>query len=491
MTDNREDLNPASDDLPETPMSEENATYEAPATNEPPARYEGPATYEQTVGAAAGTAGAGGAFPTTPPPAPPSWLPPQPTVPAQRSRGRMKLTAGLTALVLVSGGAGGLVAAGLSSNGTAAAAPAAAATLGSTAQTISAGSSTPLSYAAIAAKVLPTVVSIDVISGSSGDTGSGIILTSDGYILTNNHVVTAASSGGTITVHFNDGTTATAKIVGTDLASDLAVIKVAKTGLTPASLGDSSGVKVGDAVLAVGSPLGLTGTVTSGIVSALNRPVDTTSDQSQQQQPTNPYGGGLGGLGGLGGSGQGGGSGSSSGSGDTSTTSSVATVFGAIQTDAAINPGNSGGALVDASGNVIGINSAIASLGSTSSSTQSGNIGVGFAIPINQAKTIAQELITSGKATHAQVGLSVQTNTDPTTGDTTVVVGSVTANGPGATAGLQAGDVITKIDNTLVPDADTLIATVRSHSPGDKVTITYTRSGTTHTATVTLGSSSS
>jgi putative serine protease PepD len=471
MNDNREDLNSASDDLPVTPTqpSQENAMAEGPA-------YEGPATYEQSLRADAAPVGD---YPTTPPPAPPSWLPEQPKVPAQRSRGRTKVAAGLTALVLISGGAGGLVAAGLGSNGAVAAAPVAGATLGSSTQTISNASSTPLSYAAIAAKVLPVVVSIDVVAGNSGDTGSGIVLTSDGYILTNNHVVTAASNGGSITVHFNDGSTATAKIVGTDLASDLAVIKVAKTGLTAASLGNSSTVKVGDAVLAVGSPLGLTGTVTSGIVSALNRPVDTTAQA--QQQPTDPYG--L--LGGQGGSGSGG------SSGDTSTTSSVATVFGAIQTDAAINPGNSGGALVDAAGNVIGINSAIASLGSSSSSSQSGNIGVGFAIPINTAKTIAQELITTGKATHAQIGLSVQTNTNSTTGETSVVVGAVTPNGPSAAAGLQAGDVITKIDSTLVPDADTLIATVRSHTAGDKVTITFTRGGVTKTATVTIGSSTS
>jgi putative serine protease PepD len=418
------------------------------------------------------------AGPTTPPPAPPSWLPQpaqaeaeqavvQPAVPVQRSAGRRRIAAGLTALVLVAGGTGGAVGATLGSDGGSASTPVAASTFGSSTQPVSASSSTPLSYAAIAAKVLPVVVSIDVAAGNTGDTGSGIVLTSDGYILTNNHVVTAASSGGTITVHFNDGSTASAKIVGTDLASDLAVIKVAKTGLTAASLGDSSAVKVGDAVLAVGSPLGLTGTVTSGIVSALNRPVDTTADQSQQ---TDPFGGQT--------------------NGSTSTPS-VATVFGAIQTDAAINPGNSGGALVDASGNVIGINSAIASLGSSSSTSQSGNIGVGFAIPINLAKTIAKQLITSGKATHAQIGVSVQSNTNSSTGATSVVVGAVTAGGPGAAAGLQAGDVITKIDGTVVTDADTLIATVRSHSAGDKVTLTYTRGGVTKTATITVGSSSS
>ncbi len=451
MSDNREGLNPASDDLSLTSKSAENAAY------------EGPATFEQTL--------TDDAYPTTPPPAPPSWLPQQPTVPAQRSRGRVRLAAGLTALVLVSGGTGGVVAASLGSNGSVAATPAAAATFGSTAQNISAASSTPLSYAAIAAKVLPVVVSIDVVAGSGGDTGSGIVLTSDGYILTNNHVVTAASSGGSITVHFNDGSTAAAKIVGTDLASDLAVIKVTRTGLTAASLGNSAAVRVGDAVLAVGSPLGLTGTVTSGIVSALNRPVDTTSDQSQQSDPNGRLNG--------------------QSNGSTANATSVATVFGAIQTDAAINPGNSGGALVDAAGNVIGINSAIASLGSSSASSQSGNIGVGFAIPIDLAKTIAKELITTGKATHAQIGVSVQSKTDSTTRTASVTVGSVTAAGPGAAAGLQAGDVITKIDGTVVTDADTLIATVRSHSAGDKVTLTFSRGGVVKTATVTVGSSAS
>jgi putative serine protease PepD len=421
------------------------------------------------------------AYPTTPPPAPPSWLPqPEPVLPTQRSKGRVRLTAGLTALVLVSGTAGGVAASAFGSSGGAATPSAAAATtLGANPQPVSANSSTPLSYAAIAAKVLPVVVSIDVVGQSESDTGSGIVLTSTGYILTNHHVIAAAASGGSITVHFNDGSTASAKIIGSDTASDLAVIKVAKTGLAAASIGNSSTVKVGDAVLAVGSPLGLSGTVTSGIVSALNRPVDTTADQSQPQQQ-DPFGG-------FGSQGDG----SSNGGSDSSTTGSVATVFGAIQTDAAINPGNSGGALVDANGNVIGINSAIASLGSGSSGGQSGNIGVGFAIPINLAKTIAQELITTGKATHAQIGASIGDNTDRTTGETKVTIEAVTAGGPAAAAGLAKGDVVTKIDSTVVTDSDTLIATVRSHAAGDKVTVTYVRDGVTKTATVTIGSSSS
>ena len=472
MSDIRENAGP--DDESVTPSVE-------PMSSEAVSSVDEPVTYA--------------AYPTTPPPPPPSWLPqPAPAVPAQRSKGRARLTAGLTALVLVSGTAGGLAASAFGSSGNVAAAPAAAATtLGANPQTVSAASSTALSYAAIAAKVLPVVVSIDVVGQSESDTGSGIILTSTGYILTNHHVIAAAETSGSITVHFNDGTTASAKIVGSDTASDLAVIKVARTGLTAASIGNSSTVKVGDAVLAIGSPLGLSGTVTSGIISALNRPVDTTADQSQeqqQQQQTSPYGS-FGGQSGSSGSDGSDGTGGTSGSSDTSTTSSVATVFGAIQTDAAINPGNSGGALVDASGNVIGINSAIASLGSTSDSTQSGNIGVGFAIPINLAKTIAQELITTGKATHAQIGVSVGDSTSQTTGETTVTVEAVTAGGPGATAGLEKGDVVTKVDGTVISDSDTLIATVRSHVAGDKVTVTYTRGGVSRTTTLTIGSSSS
>ena len=359
------------------------------------------------------------AYPTTPPPEPPSWLPQADTVgrpdgKPRRSR-RSAIAAGVVALVVVAAGTGAAVGSQLDNNNnsspaaasttTAGAAPT---TIGAATQSTSSGSGVPKSYAAIAAAVLPVVVSIDVVSGSSGDTGSGIVIEAGGYILTNNHVVAAASGGGKVTVHFNDGSNAPATIVGTDVSSDLAVIKVARTGLQVAHIGSSAGVHVGDAVLAVGSPLGLSGTVTSGIVSALNRPVDTTADQQQQQQQGqgnqfDPFGDNSG-------------SAPSSGTGSSSTASQQLTVFGAIQTDAAINPGNSGGALVDANGNVIGINSAIASLGQSAGGTQSGNIGVGFAIPIDLAKNIAEQLIKTGKATHAQLGISVDTNTDSTTG---------------------------------------------------------------------------
>jgi putative serine protease PepD len=334
----------------------------------------------------------------------------------------------------------------------------------------SALTTSPKSFAGIAAKVLPSVVSINVTGANESDTGSGIILASDGFILTNNHVVAAASGGGSVSVSFNDGTTAKAKIIGTDSLDDLAVIKVSKTGLMPAVLGDSSSIQVGDPVLAVGSPLGLTGTVTEGIVSALNRPVQT---QAETQSPeTNPFGLGQGGSGG-------------------SAQAAQPTVIDAIQTDAAINPGNSGGALVDAAGDVIGINSAIASLGDDSAEgTQSGNIGVGFAIPINQAKAIANELITTGHATHPLLGVSLEDVTSATGADK-AVVHTITAGGPAAVAGIKDGDVITAIDGSSTEGADAVIAAIRSHQPGQQVTVTVERNGSSKTVTATLTAASS
>jgi putative serine protease PepD len=332
--------------------------------------------------------------------------------------------------------------------------------------TASALTTSPKSYAGIAAKVLPSVVSINVTGANESDTGSGVILQSDGYILTNNHVIAAASGGGSVSVSFNDGTSASAKVIGADSLDDLAVIKVAKTGLTPASLGNSLDVQVGDPVLAVGSPLGLTGTVTAGIVSALNRPVETQEEnQQQQQQLQNPFGSG-------------------GGSGSTQTVNP--TVIDAIQTDAAINPGNSGGALVDEAGQVIGINSAIASLGQESiDGSQSGSIGVGFAIPINEARTIANELISSGHASHPLLGVSLEDQTS-STGIDRAIVHTVTAGGPAAKAGIKDGDVITAIDGTATEGSDAVIAMIRSHQPGQKVTVTIQRGSATKTVTATL-----
>ena len=319
----------------------------------------------------------------------------------------------------------------------------------------------PKSLAGVAAKVLPAVVSINVQVGGGGDTGSGVILRQDGYILTNNHVIAAAIGGGTggnggsITVTFNDGTTAPATIVGADAEDDLAVIKVTKTGLPVAVLGSASDVKVGDPVLAIGSPLGLQGTVTSGIVSSVNRPVQT-SDQNQS-----PFGG---------------------------QQSAPTTVIDAIQTDAAINPGNSGGPLVNAAGEVIGINSAIASTGSGFGG-QAGNIGVGFAIPVDQAKVVAQQLITTGKATHPLLGVSLADATD-NNGTALARVQSVVAGGPADRAGIKAGDIIVAVGDQKTAGAQAAIAAIRSHQPGQQVTVTVLRGSERKTFTVTLVDSS-
>jgi putative serine protease PepD len=321
------------------------------------------------------------------------------------------------------------------------------------------------SLAKVAAAVLPSVVSIQVTGADESGEGSGIILRSDGTILTNNHVAAVAANGGSIKVRFSDGKTASASILGRDPANDLAVIRAANvSGLTPATLGSSNGLHVGDAVLALGSPLGLEGSVSSGIVSALHRTVDLSGDSSPSPD-NSPFGN----------------SGGSSSSGSTPST----VVTDAIQTDAAINPGNSGGPLVDDTGHVVGINTAIASLGGgTSSSGQSGNIGVGFSIPIDQAKTIADQLINGQKPSHAQLGISIS---DATSGG--AVIGEVTPGSGAAKAGLTTGDVVVQADSTTVADADALIAAVRSHKPGETITLTYTRNGARRTAAVTLGSS--
>ncbi|PZG20454.1 trypsin, partial [Spongiactinospora gelatinilytica] len=306
--------------------------------------------------------------------------------------------------------------------------------------------------ASVAQAVQPSVVSIQ--AGNGG--GSGVVLSADGLILTNNHVAALASGGAEITVRFNDGRTAKATVKGTDPATDLAVLQASGvSGLTAASLGDSDRLKVGDSVLAIGSPLGLAGSVTAGIVSALNRTVNVGGEEPpgqqfppgwgrerRQEQPSEPT-----------------------------------TIGGAIQTDAAINHGNSGGALVNASGQVVGINTAIATAGSE------GNIGVGFAIPINTAKKVADQLIKNGDVRHAQLGVTVQDSTGGTAG---ALVGSVAEGSAAAKAGLRQGDLITKIDDRPIDASDTLVGMIRGFGPGQQITITYVRDGQTHTAKVTL-----
>ncbi|MEI2643625.1 MAG: trypsin-like peptidase domain-containing protein [Candidatus Nanopelagicales bacterium] len=291
------------------------------------------------------------------------------------------------------------------------------------------------SIAAIADKVLPSVVSIEVSDGS----GSGFILSQDGYILTNNHVIESAANGGQIEVVMQDGTRVQADLVGRNADYDLAVLKIDKSGLTPVTVGNSESVKVGDQAIAIGSPLGLEGTVTSGIVSSLNRPVTA-----------------------------GGGSGS-----ETS-------FINAIQTDAPINPGNSGGPLVNGEGQVIGVNSAIASL-SSGTSGQAGSIGLGFAIPINTANRIAQEIIKTGTSQTPIIGAEIDFNY---TGQG-ARVNTVTSGGPAEKAGLKSGDIIVAVNGQRVDDAVSLITDIRQNAPGDEITLTLEGG---KEITVTLGS---
>ncbi|MCZ4277230.1 S1C family serine protease [Rhodococcoides yunnanense] len=356
--------------------------------------------------------------------------------------GRATLVAGALALVLVGGGIGGAI--GVYAAGGGNGAGGATNSLNSTITAAQPAANIPDgSIQAVANKVLPSVVQIEVVGNQAEGEGSGVILSSDGLILTNNHVATGAGANGKLTVSFADGTTADATLVGADAVSDIAVIKAeGRTDLTPIELGSSSNLQVGQQVVAIGSPLGLAGTVTTGIVSSLNRPVSTSGEAGNQNS-----------------------------------------VIDAIQTDAAINPGNSGGALVNTDGQLIGINTAIASLGGSSSGAQSGSIGLGFAIPVDQAKRIADELATTGQATQAMIGVQVPSQ-DDANGATVV---EVTEGGPAEAAGIPQGAVITKVDDRVIESGDALIAAVRSHVPGDSVTITYTDGGREQTVDVTLG----
>ncbi|MEV8623043.1 trypsin-like peptidase domain-containing protein [Streptomyces sp. NPDC051079] len=315
----------------------------------------------------------------------------------------------------------------------------------------------PDSVAGIAAGALPGVVTIHVSGSGSSGTGTGFVLDTRGNILTNNHVVDAAAASGEISVTFSNGESARAKLIGRDTGYDLAVIRVSGvSGLKPLPLGNSDTVRVGDPVVAIGAPFDLSNTVTSGIISAKERPITAGGEK-----------------------------------GDGTDISYV----DALQTDAPINPGNSGGPLLDSKGRVIGINSAIrAASNSSESGGQSGSIGLGFAIPVNQGKRVAEELINTGKATHPVIGVSLDMQY---TGDGAKVgakgkdgTSSVTPDGPAARAGIRPGDVITKVDGQRVHSGEELIVKIRAHRPGDRLKLTLTRDGKEQTKTLTLGSSS-
>ncbi|MDQ1620580.1 MAG: putative serine protease PepD [Actinomycetota bacterium] len=303
------------------------------------------------------------------------------------------------------------------------------------------------SIAGVAAKVLPSVVQIKVETSNGAATGSGFVIDENGFLVTNNHVVAGAQ--GRVQVVFSDGKNSTAQVVGTSPGYDLAVLKVNATNLAALPLGNSDSVVVGDPVIAIGSPLGLSGTVTSGIISAKNRPVTA----GERGSSDNAY-------------------------------------INALQTDAAINPGNSGGPLVDLDGAVIGVNSAIATVGSSVLGSEGGNIGVGFAIPINQARRTVEQLINKGEAQFPIIGASLDGSyqgpgakiaTQATNGTPPLVRG-----GPADKAGMQPGDVITKIDGTAVQDSSELIVAIRSHRPGETVSLTVERNGDERQVRVTL-----
>jgi putative serine protease PepD len=385
----------------------------------------------------------------------PTPLPPDPVVEelppphAHRAPMSLPLTAVLvlvTVVALVAGLLGGLAGAWWQNHSS---------TAGITLPRTSTGTAAraPDTVAGVVRRVLPSVVTIKVSAQSEADTGSGFVLHSSGYVVTNNHVVSAAASGGTITVVFADGRTSKATIVGRDSSYDLAVLKVSRTGLPELTLGESKNVVVGDPVIAVGAPLGLQGSVTTGIVSALNRPVTAGEQRSESS------------------------------------------FINAIQTDAAINPGNSGGPLVNGSGDVIGVNSAIAQLpGGGALGQQSGSIGLGFAIPSDQVRITAEQLISTGKAVHPVIGVLL----DPAYSGAGVQVSkqaqngapAVTPGGPADRAGIKPGDVILAIDGRPAADSDEFVVAIRAHAPGDTVTLTVRTGSTQRTVKVVLQGSS-
>lgn len=347
------------------------------------------------------------------------------------------VTAGVTAIL--GGAVGGAVGYGIAHNqeSTAVVTTAAAGAAAPAAALPATGNS----VTQIAKAVQPAVVQLNVSGASGAGTGSGFVISNDGYIITNNHVAGMSGKDGSIQVQFSDGTTADGKLVGASADYDLAVVKVNKTNLPTIELGSSADLEVGQSVIAIGSPLGLSGTVTTGIVSALDRPVT------------------------AGGNGEG------------------TSFIDAIQTDAAINPGNSGGPLVDGAGRVIGINSAIASMGT--SAGEAGSIGLGFAIPIDTAKRVTTEIIKNGSASTPVIGVQL----DTTFAGPGAKVAVVTDGGAAQAAGLQTGDVISKLDGKILADSTELVVGIRAHAPGDTVTLTIIRDGDTVKVPLTLKAS--
>ncbi|MGW0772901.1 S1C family serine protease [Streptomyces sp. NPDC002835] len=442
----------------------------SPGSGPEPATAPIPAHGGETPPAAPAPAGApptahhaGGGWPPPPPTLPsygggsggPAWGAPTPAQPPRRRRVG-GLAATVLAAALVAGGVGGGVGywAAERNDG------------GSSSTTVSAASPQDLkrdpgTVAAVAANALPSVVTIEAKSGGpdiegsegQGGTGTGFVYDKEGHILTNNHVVASAAEGGNLSVIFSDGKKYDADVVGRAQGYDVAVLKLknAPSGVDPLPLGNSEKVAVGDSTIAIGAPFGLSNTVTTGIISAKNRPVASGDGSSGK----NSY-------------------------------------MSALQTDASINPGNSGGPLLDSRGAVIGINSAIQSAGNGGfGQTQAGSIGLGFAIPINQAKTVAEQLIKTGQPVYPVIGATVDMS-EQGSGARITEEGAggspaVSPNGPAAKAGLKPGDVITKFNGKPVDSGPTLISEIWTHKPGDEVALTYQRDGKSHEVELVLG----
>jgi putative serine protease PepD len=380
---------------------------------------------DHPLGLGATTSQFGAETPAGPPPTGQYYLPPgyQPPPGPPRPKGRGKVVAGVAALVLLvgglSGGLGGYLGYTFANESSA------TSSLDSPRPASQTSNAPAGSVEDVANKMLQSVVQIQVVTRSGAGEGSGFIISSNGQIVTNNHVIEGAASGGDIKVVFQDGKTATAKILGRDPSSDIAVIQAdGVSNLPVVQLGNSGDLKIGQGVVAIGSPFELSGTVTSGIVSSLNRPVSAGGDARNSQ----------------------------------------ATVLNAIQTDAAINPGNSGGPLVNMQGQVVGINSAIYS--PNQSGGQAGSVGIGFAIPMDQARRTIDEIVKSGKPKQTVLGVKVESS------EQGAKISEITAGGAAEKAGLKAGDIITKFGDRRIDESDTLVAAVRSKAPGDKVTIT-------------------
>ncbi|GAB3236045.1 trypsin-like peptidase domain-containing protein [Glycomyces halotolerans] len=401
----------------------------APPPDADPARESDPQQAPETGRTHPGQPHAAAAPHMAAPGAPPFWQPspgPGPdTAAPPPKRGRGKLVAAALALVLIAGAAGGVAGWLLSEGGP-----------GTTVvESVSVDPGAGMTYTDIVDEVSPSVVTI--VTGSAE--GSGVVYSEDGYIVTNNHVVSRAD---TVEVRFSDGTVERAEVLATDATQDLAVVQVEDAdGLTPVSFADSEEVQVGDAAVAIGSPLGLEGTVTTGIVSALDRSMTLASEDSRGQGPQ-----------------------------------SAQTLTGLIQTDAAINMGNSGGALVNGSAELIGINTAIAS-------TESGSIGLGFAIPSNTVQDVVEQLIEHGSVERGYLGVSMA----DTQGNGAMIL-EVEPGSPAEDAGLESGDIITAIDGTRVASASEVASLVQSTASGTEVTITFMRNEEEHTTEVTLGS---